>query len=463
MGRRERLFDRVGTREPTGNTARLFGRAVVLGGSVAGLVAARVLADHSDEVVIVEPDQLDASAAVRHGVPQARQVHTLLPGGRRQLDRWFDGFGEELIAGGAGVAGPINTRVYFNGVLKLPVQAELVMSTRGYLEATLRRRVLALPRVTVVTGQATGLQLDGGSARGVRYRGAAGDAELPADFVVDAMGRSSKLSNWLRHAGWPAPELERLQVGINYTTALFHRTEPHPDVALALTTWAIGRTPEGLAPAVLSAVEGDRWIVMLGGYQNDKPGRQLDELRRICAGLPPEFGQAVSGELLEPIAGYTQGDSRRRDYSSLSRLPARLVSVGDAVASFNPIYGQGMTSAMLHASCLSDHLRSGSDLDAPARRFLNLQRIVVDAAWQTSAIPDLGLPHVQAPRPPGFGLLRAFGNMLVDGTVDDPVLARQFAEVTFMQAHPDTLRRPPTLARVLLRAAGRSVGRVRHG
>jgi len=248
-----------------------------------------------------------------------------------------------------------------------------------------------------------------------------------------------------------------MRVDINYTTALFEREEAEPALAFALATWGIGRTPPGLAPAVIAAVEGRRWIVMVGGYGDDKPGRDPVALRDICAKLPSPFQQAASAQLLGPIAGYSQADSRRRDFHALARFPARLIVVGDAAASFNPIYGQGMSSAALHASCLSEYLCSGPDLDRPARAYFDLQRVVVDAAWQTSALPDLALPNVDAARPFGYKVGQAYSDMLVDATITDVPLAGRFTDVTFMRTHPNTLLAPPVVARTLALAARRLV------
>ena len=453
-----RTFRRIGTTNRPTASGSLGRRAMVLGGSIAGLLAARVLVDHFAEVVVVEPDPLDDHSGARAGVPQAHQVHSLLPAGRSQLDRWYEGFSAELIAGGACVATPANTRVYYNGRLKVAVpDAELLASTRPFLERTLRRRALSLPRLATVNDRAVGLDIAGAEVRAVRL--GSGD-QLEADLVVDASGRSSRIGHWLQDAGWPTPPLQRMRVDINYTTALFHRAEADPEVAVTLSTWGVGRTPAGLAPAIVNAVEGDRWIVMAGGFGADKPGRTPAALRELCAKLPAPFPQATAGELLEPIVGYTQADSRRRHFLATPRFPARLVVVGDAAASFDPIYGQGISSAALHASCLSDFLCGGPDLSRPARAFFELQGVVVDAAWQTSAVPDLALPHVDAHRPFGSGLAQAYGNMLVDGTVTDLPLARRFAAVTFMQDHPSTLLHPAVVARVLGLAGARLAHRL---
>jgi 2-polyprenyl-6-methoxyphenol hydroxylase-like FAD-dependent oxidoreductase len=149
------------------------------------------------------------------------------------------------------------------------------------------------------------------------------------------------------------------------------------------------------------------------------------------------------------VTTYRQGDSRRRDFAACDRLPARLVAVGDAVASFNPIYGQGMTSAALHASCLSEWLRSDPDLDARAKGFFALQKVVVDSAWQTSATPDLALPHVGGPYPRGYRAAQWVTEQIVDASVTDVEIARRFDAVTFMTAHPSTLVTAGTVLRAI--------------
>ncbi|WP_199442798.1 FAD-dependent oxidoreductase [Umezawaea beigongshangensis] len=446
-----RTFHRLGTTEAPTDTRRLFGTAVVLGGSIAGLLAARVLADHAERVVVVERDEITGSPAPRPGVPQSAQVHTLLPGGRRQLDRWFDGFSHEAVAAGAVLTGPENLRSYYNGRLKVRTpDIDFLSSSRPFLEALVRRRTTSLPNVVPVRGRALGVDLADGRATGVRYETPEGETVLQdADFVVDAMGRSSRLGDWLASAGWQKPEMRRMNIDINYTTARFQRKESTPGVTTALAFWELDRLPAGLAPAMCSAIEDDQWTIMFGGFGDDKPGRTPEEFRRICRALPQAFADAVEGEMIGEIQPYKQADSRRRDYHLLDRFPARLVGVGDAVAAFNPIYGQGMSSAALHASCLSEHLRSTPDLSAPARHFFALQRVVVDAAWQTSATPDLALPHIDGPYPRGYHLTRWVTTRMIDATVTDVEVSSRFNAVTEMRTHPSTLLTPGVLVRTL--------------
>jgi 2-polyprenyl-6-methoxyphenol hydroxylase-like FAD-dependent oxidoreductase len=446
-----RTFHRLGTTEVPTDTRRLFGTAVVLGGSIAGLLAARVLADHAERVVVVERDEITGAPAPRPGVPQSTQVHTLLPGGRRQLDRWFDGFSREAVAAGAVQSGPDDLRVHYNGRLKVSTpDVDFLSSSRPFLEALVRRRTTSLPNVVAVRGRALGVELADGRVTGVRHETPEGETvRLDADFVVDAMGRSSRLGHWLAAAGWQQPGTRRMNIDVNYTTARFQRKESRPEVTTALAFWALDRLPADVAPAACSAIEDDQWMIMFGGFGDDAPGRTPEEFRRICRALPGTFADAVEGEMIGEIQPYKQADSRRRDYHLLDRFPARLVSVGDAVASFNPIYGQGMSSAALHASCLSEHLRSSPDLDAPARRFFALQRVVVDAAWQTSATPDLALPHVGGPYPRGYHLAKRLTDHVVDATVTDVEVSRRFNAVTEMRAHPSTLVTPGVVLRTL--------------
>ncbi|WP_063798076.1 FAD-dependent monooxygenase [Streptomyces sp. 150FB] len=436
----------AGTGPDTGdNRGGIFDRAFVLGGSIAGLLAARVLADHARSVVIVERDD----SAARTGVPQSLQVHTLLPGGLTQLERWFPGFAREAMDGGALAPASDGIAVYTDGVrhVRTP-NPDFLTASRPFVETLLRRRTLATPGIEVVKGQATGLTYQDGAVRAVRYETPDGvERTGSADFVVDAMGRSSRLADWLERDGWERPGLERKRIDINYATGFFKRAEDPPAVATA-----VARTSAAFADrtqAALNAVEDGRWMVLLAGYGDNRPGRTEEDFRARCGDLPPVFGEAVGGELVGEIRTYHQADSRRRHFSRLGRVPGRLIAVGDAVASFNPIYGQGMASAALHASCLSEYLRGGPDLAAPARRFFELQDVVVDAAWSISTsadaarFPDERKPSVRV------RLHRWVTDQVVAATIIDERIATRFNAVTCMTAHPSSLASLGTALRAL--------------
>ncbi|MBY8874751.1 FAD-dependent monooxygenase [Micromonospora sp. PLK6-60] len=445
-----RLFARIGEARPAAAPRVVLGRAVVLGASVAGLLAARVLADHAQSVLILDRDEVGPGAEPRPGVPQGTQMHVLLPAGREQIERLFPGFSRQALAEGASLASADARRSYHDGRRKVRgSDVDMIAASRPFLEDLVRRRTLELPNVTVARGRATGLECDATAVTGVRYADDTGPAVAPADFVVDATGRSSRLGDWLEQAGWERPPLRRLAINLNYATALFRRTEanPTPNAVLAGCSAEAGGDVAG---AGLSAIEGDRWIVMLGGYGDCRPGRDADDLIRRCReDFPPEFGRVVRNELIGEVRTYRQADSRRRDFHRLTRVPGGLVAVGDAVASFNPIYGQGMSSAALHAACLSAYLRSGADPRGPARGFFALQQVIVDAAWGMSTSADLARPSVSAPRPRGYRLSRWASNEIVRASISDPVTARRFDAVVEMRRHPSTLASPAVLARAV--------------
>ncbi|MFD4676107.1 FAD-dependent oxidoreductase [Lentzea sp. NPDC058450] len=425
--------------------------AVVLGGSVAGLLAARVLADHADEVVVLERDDPGTSTEPRPGVPQGAQAHVLLPAGLRQLERFFPGFAQEGVGAGGRLAPASHRHTFADGVLKVPGRADAVMlcGSRPFLEALIRRRTLALPNVRALTARATGLEFTGEAVTGVRYESEATKSVLAADFVVDAMGRASRLGDWLDQAGWEKPALTRVEIDLNYATAIARRTPGQPSIEVGLSTYSPGATTDGVAAGAFCSIEDDRWMVLLSGYVGDKPGRTAEDLVQLCKStMPDDFGAIVTDEIVS-LATYHLADARRRHFHDLERVPARLVALGDSVASMNPIYAQGMTSAALQASALSEFLRAQPDLNVPAREFFALQKVVVDAPWDVATGADLSLPHVRGPRPSGYKVKSWASKQVVAASVRDSEINRRFESVIFLLDHPSILATPGTLLRSL--------------
>jgi len=346
------VFGRLVAAGPPERADVLLGTACVLGGSIAGLLAARVLADHAERVVVIERDAVGAATGPRLGVPQRSHLHALVPAGREWLERWLPGFTRDMRDGGAVFTSPGQNASYQDGRPRLPAAHYILQASRTFLEDGIRARVLALPNVSMLHAQTEGLEYQGKEVRGVRYRSGDGSrALLPADFVVDAMGRASRLPDWLAEDGFDRPVLERLAAPINYSTALFKRTGRAEELPTTLVAAHYGPPypGDGVAIAGVAAIENDQWIVTLIGYDDARPGRTTDAFRAACSQLTSLFAEVAAGELTEEIAFYRQAESRRRDFAALDHRPARVLSAGDAVASFNPIYGQGMTSAALHA------------------------------------------------------------------------------------------------------------------
>src|SRR5262249_55817931 len=181
--------------------------AIVIGGSMAGLLAARVLSAHFGRVTLLERDLFPALGENRRGVPQGRHTHGLLAGGKQVLDRLFPGLGSELVEAGA-ISGDIagDVRWFFEGGCLHRERHGLdgLLMSRPFLEANVRRRVMALPNVKVRDGvEADGVTATADRSRitGVRC----GSETISANLIVDTMGRGSKSSKWLDELGYPQP------------------------------------------------------------------------------------------------------------------------------------------------------------------------------------------------------------------------------------------------------------------
>ncbi|MEU6290361.1 FAD-dependent monooxygenase [Streptomyces sp. NPDC046988] len=426
-------------------------RAVVLGGSIAGLLAARILHEHADEVIILEPDGTCPQPS--SGAPQRTQLHALLARGHDQLERYFPGLTQQLVADGARLGTGRQVQFYVDGRLKAPLpHARMIGATRTFIEEHIRGRVLALDNVRLLAGQAQGLRIRAERVYAVPYRdtdtGQAG--ELPADFVVDAMGRSSRLSHWLEQQGWPAPRTERMHISLGYATARFHRGAELPDTVIAHATPgpANNYLPARCEPGALTAVEDQRWDVVIAGYDDYRPGRDPDAFRaRMLRSVDPLQQVAQHCEMDGQPATFYVRDSQRRHFTSLPRLTGGLVVMGDALASVNPIYGQGMSMAALQADALARHLASATPAHRPAHRYFRRAASVVNAAWQLSTTADLAQPHVTGPYPFGYPLLRWTADQVTRASIVDARINSTYMDVVHMRRHPRALTSP----RVLLR------------
>ena len=437
-------------------------RAAVIGASIAGLLAARILSERFDEVVLLERDRLPEGAAPRKGTPQAVQPHGLLARGRQVLDDLFPGFSAALLAQGAliGDAGSevgIDANGQRHAGAALGVDA--LAASRLAIEAEIRRRVRALPNVRLLDGVDVLAPVhEDGRVLGLHWQprapaapgaGPAAPHTLATALVVDCSGRASRSPGWLREWGYAAPAEERVQVGIAYTSAYFRREPGRPPLACV-----IGAATPGLPrPAILIAQEPDaegreRWIAGVGGYTGDHVEPSLTAMaeRARAIKLPEIAALCERGEVIGAPMRYGFPHSQRRRYERLARFPAGYLVLGDAIASFNPIYGQGMTVAALEALALRAALTRGTE--GLARRFFKAAARVVDGPWQVAVGGDLALPMVPGPRPLPVRLVNAYLGRVHRVAVHDPVVAAAFKRVVQLLAAPESLMTPRLLWRV---------------
>ncbi|MFD0783263.1 hypothetical protein ACFQZ8_04925 [Micromonospora azadirachtae] len=155
------------------------------------------------------------------------------------------------------------------------------------------------------------------------------------------------------------------------------------------TRRVLGTSPplDGSGPAAVAvyAIEGGLWQVVAIAYGRSRAETTVKDIRGLATKLPAVFGEATSGEPVGEPASFFFHDSLRRLSADLERFPLGLIAVGDAVASFNPLHGLGMASAVKQASILADLLAGGVDPAGPAREFMRLNEAAVAAMWKEGA------------------------------------------------------------------------------
>ena len=150
---------------------------------------------------------------------------------------------------------------------------------------------------------------------------------------------------------------------------------------------------------------------------------------------------------LSEIATHRFPANQRRRYERLKRFPDGLLALGDAISSFNPLYGQGMSVAALEAVELRRCLARGDR--RLARRFFRAAAKVVDPAWEMAVGGDLALPEIDGDRPPILRMTNAYVDRLLRVAEHDPTVAAAFSDVTDLLAPPLSIMRPRVLRRVL--------------
>ncbi|WP_433057879.1 FAD-dependent oxidoreductase [Dactylosporangium sp. CS-033363] len=448
------------------------GHAVVLGGSMAGLLTARVLTGHFDRVTIVDRDELaggwsgdpDADPrerAVRRGVPQGRHAHGLLAAGLNVIEELFPGATGELAAAGMPTGDVLgNVRFCANGhrLKQVPTGMAAVSFSRPYLETWVRAKVFALPGVEVRGGHdVVGIETDAARTRvvGARIQAADGPAEtLAADLVVDATGKGSRAPRWLEELGYERPREERLQVDLAYVSRPYRVAPALLDGDIAIIIGPSAAAPRGGA---VMLQEGGRAVITLFGILGDHAPLDDAGFRAYAKRLPLPYVSDII-EASEPLADeavkYRFPGSTRHRYDRLRRFPQGFVVVGDALCSFNPMYGQGMSVAGVEALKLGSHLKHDH---FDALRFFRAVRPVVDIPWQIATGGDAALPGVDGPRDLGTRMVNRYLDRLYAAAAHDEVVSRAFSRVTNLLDPPAALLRPGIARRVLGRRRSATV------
>ncbi|MFI1393381.1 FAD-dependent oxidoreductase [Streptomyces sp. NPDC020681] len=437
--------------------------AVVVGGSMAGLLAAHVLSEHADKVTVVERDRYPEGPEPRAGVPQGRHAHVLLEGGQIALEALLPGFMAELNASGAPRLGqPADMVQWQSGrwFRRTAPTSYIYTGSRGQIEHLVRARVLANPAITTVTAtEAVGLLGDASRVRGVllRKRGEGSRANgqepqaVPADLVVDASGSGSRASQWLSELGAEPPEEEIIDTGLAYASRYYRNK--NDNLGSDSLGYFVFPNPAQVYGGGVLPLEDGRYLAILSGLRGDEPPTDEDGFTAFAARFPHPL---IHDWLLEaepdtPPFGFRQTSNVRRRYDRPGPRPAGFLATGDALCTFNPIYGQGMAVAAMSAVALRDALTDARR--TPTTRAV--QQALFEAsrqAWDISAGADKKMPGAEGNAVTTRAVDRAAGwylKRVQQRYPGDPVVGPAFRSVLTLTS-PLTSLFAPKVARAVL-------------
>jgi 2-polyprenyl-6-methoxyphenol hydroxylase-like FAD-dependent oxidoreductase len=451
------MFFRMCTKHQAAKRDR--GQAIVIGGSMAGLLAARVLSDHFERVTVLDRDQVTHETDYRSGVPQGRHLHVLLLRGREILNHLFPGLESDCDAADVpllDLAEDLELATWAGQFPRYRCGYSVRSSSRAWLESKIRNYVKQLPGVELLA-QTEALGLHANSQKlitGVHVRHGNTRQTLWADLIVDASGRNSKSIDWLEALGYGTPCITTINGFLGYATRWYERPR---DVSHAWRAILTGSQPTSNPRAgVLFPVERDRWVLTLSGIAHAYPPTDeagfLEFARQLIR--PTIYDTVQTLTPISPIYGYRRTENRWVHFEQLKRWPEGFVVVGDAACCFNPFYGQGMAvsavEAMLLDETLRNHRGSGPNLRGLAARF---QRALPDAftpAWLLSTGEDFRWPTTEGGKP---DVSTRFAHWYVDQLFElmpsSTLTFEAFMSVQHLLAPPAALFHPSVVARLL--------------
>lgn len=431
--------------------------AVVMGASIAGLLAARVLSEHFEMVTLIDRDELPEGTAHRRGVPQDQHLHVLLVKGEQILTQLFPDMVQDLQQLGVSRLDLPGDVYWFQGggyKRREPSGVSILCLSRPCIEGYIRQRVRRITNVVCRSGveiRSLTSNLDNTCVTGIQIqkRGSAQLTSLTADLVVDATGRRSQSPHWLNALGYSPPTTSVVPVDVSYTTRIYqHDATLLPD---AKGIFTLPAAPQGKRSGGLFPVEGDRWIVTLIGWLGDCAPTDTAGFLDYAQSLPNSDIYTVirQAQPLTESVVHKFPANRRHHYERLTHFPQGYIVLGDALCSPNPIYGQGMTMSALAAQALDRCLQTTPSASPYfAQRFFRAAARAIDNPWRLSVSEDFRFPGVTGPKPFGTNLINRYISQLHRTTVWDAQSTRAFFAVLTLTQAPLTLCHPQILWRV---------------
>jgi 2-polyprenyl-6-methoxyphenol hydroxylase-like FAD-dependent oxidoreductase len=439
-------------------------RAIVVGGSIAGLSCATVLSEYFDEVVVLERDKIEPGPIPRKSVPQGRHIHSLLASGHRVLSALYPDFTKLLKDSNAiHYRIGVDTAYYFPdgmaytlfGMWREPCDTgiDVYSQSRALVEHLVRQCTLKRSNVTIKSGcDASNIYANDGAVKGVQFFEEGRLTRLASNLMVDASGRGSRAVHWLNELGYEAPAESSIGVKFAYASARYRIPAGYNDTARVVLVVSAD-FPSG---GILQEIEDRTWIVSLGSRFGTYPPIDEAGFLSFARNLhsPRIYELIVDAERIEDINGYRYPASLWRHYEQMRSFPSGFIIIGDAMCSFNPIYGQGMSVALLQVDALAKMLmrirESGNGLQSLSVNFLRAAAKINQTAWTLAANLDLAYPQTIGDRPRFMGLRMRYSSALDALARRDPVLTSLLYEVYHLIKPISALTSPNYYSRAIL-------------
>jgi 2-polyprenyl-6-methoxyphenol hydroxylase-like FAD-dependent oxidoreductase len=432
--------------------------AIVIGAGMAGLMAAKALLNHFSHVTLVERDTLPKEPDFRQGVPQARHGHVLLSKGQQILEQLFPGIDDEMATAGipridwgkeCSWLGMWGWLPHFESDL------QTYLCSRIRLEWMVRQQLVKQPRLMLLEQ----CQIDrllvneaGSRVTGVVVRQQKQpEMQLIADLVVDTSGRNSSLPKWLKQMRYSAPTETKVTSFLGYASRWYERPTGYKAdwklLVIMAKPMAIKRG------GMLLALEDDRWLLTLSGANHDYPPTDdagfLDFARSLRS--PLIYEAIKDAKPISPIYPYHRTENSWRHYEALDRFPDGIVVLGDAVCGFNPIYGQGMSTAALSVQLLDQLLQNHQgDRVGFSQKFQRELAQMLKDPWLMATSEDFRWDETEGEKP---SLMTRFMHRYMDQVAKlalfDEEVYQTFVEVIHMLRSPSSLMHPKIALRVL--------------
>ncbi|OHX48525.1 FAD-dependent oxidoreductase [Cytobacillus oceanisediminis] len=437
-------------------------KAVIIGGGISGKLAARVLSEIFQEVIILERDSEPHGPFPRKGVPQGEHIHALLFSGANGLEELFPGITEKFNASGAVKINSTQDISWFHhGVWKLRYVGDYttILQTRPHLEWHIEQYLKNIPNVTIQYSQnvqnfiyieeenrITGVEIINGS-NSIRT--------LNADLIVDASGVNGLSSRWLNKREVHIPE-ETVKIDLSY----FTKTLQLPDNQNR--DWSIKllypNPPFEKIGGGISKVEGNRFLVTFMGYHNEINEKEIlksdNSFIEIAKKLPKLdiYQELKVATALSSTSTYRVPNITWRRFDKVNNFPNGLLMIGDTICRIDPFFGQGMSIAVMEALALKELLTNETYTNQKMIETFHQQAVkIISPIWNMVITEDFRYPETIGKKPAGLSIQQWYAKNIFLLSSENKDIYNSFIKVMHLLRPTSTLMHPRIIKSVLKR------------